>query len=57
MFFNKEKVVQDTVEALIAELCKTQSFADKPVNLIKAVRSVTGMGLREAKELVDNARL
>lgn len=28
---------------------------DKKVNVIKAVRSLTGLGLKEAKELVDGA--
>jgi large subunit ribosomal protein L7/L12 len=28
---------------------------EKKVNVIKAVRSVTGLGLKEAKELVDGA--
>ena len=28
---------------------------DKKVNVIKAVRSITGLGLKEAKELVDGA--
>ena len=28
---------------------------DKKVNLIKAVRSITGLGLKEAKEMVDSA--
>jgi large subunit ribosomal protein L7/L12 len=28
---------------------------DKKVNVIKAVRSITGLGLKEAKEMVDNA--
>jgi large subunit ribosomal protein L7/L12 len=28
---------------------------DKKVNVIKAVRSITGLGLKEAKELVDSA--
>lgn len=28
---------------------------DKKVNVIKAVRAITGLGLKEAKELVDNA--
>lgn len=28
---------------------------DKKVNAIKAVREITGLGLKEAKELVDNA--
>lgn len=28
---------------------------DKKVNVIKAVRGITGLGLKEAKELVDNA--
>ena len=28
---------------------------EKKVNVIKAVRSITGLGLKEAKDLVDNA--
>ena len=28
---------------------------DKKIQVIKVVRSVTGLGLKEAKELVDNA--
>lgn len=28
---------------------------DKKVNVIKAVRGITGLGLKEAKEMVDNA--
>jgi len=28
---------------------------DKKVNVIKAVRSLTGLGLKEAKDMVDNA--
>jgi len=28
---------------------------DKKINVIKVVREVTGLGLKEAKELVDNA--
>jgi large subunit ribosomal protein L7/L12 len=31
------------------------SAGDKKVNVIKAVRSITGLGLKEAKELVDGA--
>ncbi|OPX54721.1 LSU ribosomal protein L12P [Oceanospirillum multiglobuliferum] len=31
------------------------SAGDKKVNVIKAVRAITGLGLKEAKELVDNA--
>ena len=31
------------------------SFGDKKVNVIKAVRQITGLGLKEAKELVDGA--
>ena len=28
---------------------------DKKINVIKAVREITGLGLKEAKDLVDNA--
>ena len=31
------------------------SIGEKKVNVIKAVRSITGLGLKEAKELVDGA--
>src|SRR4029077_9041201 len=31
------------------------SFADNKVNVIKAVRELTGLGLKEAKDLVDGA--
>jgi len=32
-----------------------QSIGDKKINVIKVVRAHTGLGLKEAKELVDNA--
>ncbi|MDZ7766791.1 MAG: 50S ribosomal protein L7/L12 [Melioribacteraceae bacterium] len=31
------------------------SFGDKKINVIKVVRAHTGLGLKEAKELVDSA--
>ncbi len=31
------------------------SFGEKKINVIKAVRAATGLGLKEAKELVDGA--
>lgn len=31
------------------------SMGDKKVNVIKAVRAITGLGLKEAKELVESA--
>jgi large subunit ribosomal protein L7/L12 len=31
------------------------AVGDKKVNVIKAVRGITGLGLKEAKELVDSA--
>ncbi len=31
------------------------SAGDKKVNVIKVVREITGLGLKESKELVDNA--
>ena len=31
------------------------SFGEKKINVIKVVRSHTGLGLKEAKDLVDNA--
>jgi large subunit ribosomal protein L7/L12 len=32
-----------------------KSFGDKKINVIKAVRSITGLGLKEAKDLVEGA--
>jgi len=31
------------------------SFGEKKINVIKVVREITGLGLKEAKELVDGA--
>ncbi len=31
------------------------SFGDKKVNVIKAVRGITGLGLKEAKDMVEGA--
>ena len=33
------------------------SAGDKKINVIKVVRELTGLGLKEAKELVDNAQM
>lgn len=32
-----------------------KSFGEKKINVIKAVRAITGLGLKEAKELVEKA--
>ncbi len=32
-----------------------EGFGDKKINVIKAVREITALGLKEAKELVDGA--
>lgn len=32
-----------------------KAAGDKKINVIKVVREITGLGLKEAKELVDNA--
>ena len=32
-----------------------ESFGDKKMGVLKAVRSITGLGLKEAKELVESA--
>ena len=32
-----------------------ESFGEKKINVIKAVREVTGLGLKEAKEVVESA--
>ena len=40
-----------------SEMCirDRTSAGDKKVNVIKAVRAITGLGLKEAKTLVDEA--
>ena len=35
--------------------CDPQGCGDKKIQVIKVVREVTGLGLKEAKELVDSA--
>lgn len=34
---------------------KMTSFGDKKINVIKAIRAITGLGLKEAKDLVESA--
>ena len=31
------------------------SFGDKKINVIKEIRTITGLGLKEAKDLVESA--
>ncbi len=42
-------------EATDFEVTLTESPADKKIAVIKVVRQVTGLGLKEAKELVEGA--
>ena len=44
-----EEAVQDTFSVVLAEV------GDKKINVIKVVRAITGLGLKEAKALVDEA--
>lgn len=43
-----EEEVKDSFDVVLT------SFGDKKINVIKVVREVTDLGLKEAKELVDN---
>ena len=43
-----EEEVQDEFDVVLT------TFGDKKINVIKMVREVTSLGLKEAKELVDN---
>ena len=55
--------VGDNGAAAVAEVVEEQTefdvvlqaFGDKKINVIKAVRAVTDLGLREAKEFVESA--
>lgn len=42
-------------EATDFEVTLTEAPADKKIGVIKAVREVSGLGLKEAKELVESA--
>lgn len=44
-----EAAVKEEFDAILL------STGDKKINVLKAVREVTGLGLKEAKELVDSA--
>ena len=48
----KEAISKEDAEKLVAEL--KEAGASK-LNVIKVVRAATGLGLKEAKDLVDNA--
>ncbi|HID55778.1 TPA: 50S ribosomal protein L7/L12 [Candidatus Poribacteria bacterium] len=54
-------VAGETAEAAEAEEEKTEfdvvltSFGDKKIQVIKEVRAITGLGLKEAKEKVESA--
>ena len=37
------------------EAAEEQTFGEKKINVIKEVRAITGLGLKEAKELVESA--
>lgn len=43
------------VESTEFHVTLTEAPADKKIGIIKAVREITGLGLKEAKELVDAA--
>ncbi len=44
----EEDAVQEAFDVVLT------TFGDKKINVIKMVRQVTSLGLKEAKELVDN---
>jgi large subunit ribosomal protein L7/L12 len=44
--------VEEDVDATVSVILK--SCGDKKIQVLKAVREITGLGLKEAKEVVDN---
>ena len=42
-------------EASAYQITLTEAPADKKIGIIKALREITGLGLKEAKDLVDGA--
>lgn len=45
----------EAVESTDFEITMTEAPADKKIGIIKVVREVTGLGLKEAKDLVEAA--
>jgi large subunit ribosomal protein L7/L12 len=45
----------DVTESSDFQITLTEAPADKKIGVIKIVREITGLGLKEAKELVDGA--
>ena len=45
----------EVIEATDFQVTLTEVPADKKIGVIKEVRGITGLGLKEAKELVDGA--
>ena len=56
----KEQVVEFISNMSVLELSEMEfdviltSFGDKKINVIKEVRAITGLGLKEAKEFVES---
>lgn len=46
---------EEKVESTEFNVVMASAAADKKINIIKVVRAVTGLGLKEAKQLVDTA--
>jgi large subunit ribosomal protein L7/L12 len=46
---------EDEVEEKTSFDVILESFGEKKINVIKAVRAITGLGLKEAKDLVESA--
>ena len=46
---------EETAESTDFKVTVTESPADKKIGIIKAVRDVTGLGLKEAKEVAEGA--
>lgn len=55
MASNGAAAVEEAVEEQTEFDVVLQAFGEKKINVIKAVRAVTDLGLREAKEFVESA--
>jgi len=55
MALNIENIAADAGAAKDSFDVELTAAGDKKVGVIKAVREITGLGLKEAKELVDGA--
>nr|YP_009193331.1 ribosomal protein L12 [Nitzschia sp. IriIs04]BAT70256.1 ribosomal protein L12 [Nitzschia sp. IriIs04] len=51
---NNEKILEETAEKLEFNVSLDEVPKDKKISVLKVIRSITGLGLKEVKEIVDS---